>query len=483
MQRVVPGRLTLALFSALLGVFLPSRVRALDVVLLGGGGEPAGASTIFDPALERLAGKIGPMSLNVRPAFDGGHSRTEDLLRKGYASPNIPFTQQNYRKLIDEQIERIRSGAIPAGGKLLVMIDTHGGERSSGLRTHPISLAGAEVSNYGTLAGSTMSSLDELSSLQDVARQKGVKLGIVDLSCHSGNSIALADDNTCVISASGPRHFAYNRFAEIFIDQLSSGKSLEQVFLDTRVRANYPSFPMISTRAGRKVAEEQYELIAPYLFTNSSRSDWDKASPYLRSVVEQGLDCQREQQFAELMAQIRQLRTVSGRGPDPLVDALQSYKADQDRCVTLLQRMGVQLLNQKEVIRYGSGPKDRSGHSSPLADTLTWRDILTAYPLSNRDYFLGLSRDPKTPAADRAEYRAVVEKFEKIDQKRQQILAQYPGLRDLDAVFDEFKSRSSEIFEKAGKISRLGNELYDERYRQLRNAGPQGAEPCRDFVL
>lgn len=180
------------------------------MLIIGGGGEPNKETTIFDMNLEKVASFQEKSGYKTTISFNGGHVDTEKIVNsnfKGEVSNRGAFTGENYDQIISETIKKLENGQIPANDKILLYINTHGAEKESNELTHKISVTGGNVQNFNTLAGSKTVSLDRLKELADLAERKNVKLGILDMSCHSGSSMALANSKTCVISAAGPNHY------------------------------------------------------------------------------------------------------------------------------------------------------------------------------------------------------------------------------------------------------------------------------------
>jgi hypothetical protein len=474
-------QMTVLLIFAL---FLPIFSSATEVVLLGGGGDHEGPTTIFDSALKSLGNKVGPLGFHVTSCFNGGHSKTEEILSKDLGLENKPFTSSNYNAIINDYAQKISSGKIKRGEKLLICIDTHGAEKDASLLTHPIAMSGSALTDYSSLSGTQLGSLDQLSKLTKLAKEKGIKLGIIDFSCHSGNSLSLANENTCVISSSGTNHYGYSSFAEQFYANMDQGKSLEDVFLKTRSEGTTPSFPMISTRIGKQLNDEEYPLFSPYLNTVNKAGDADKLGPYLRSVFEGNNACVREQNFGKLMAQLEEFQKTIGalnskkNHSVELIEVLKSYKKDQDDCIEALKKINYPLYEKKETISYG--------HPKPLTEELSWRDIMLGYPESSLSYFQGLLKESKKPE-DRRSYENTIDKFKKISEKRAEIQKAHPELLTANdeawTYFKAFRDKSNEIYNKASQIADLSNQFYDHQYRERLKQEPKSSEPCRDFKL
>ena len=254
---------------------------ASHMLVIGGGGEPNKPNTIFDNELQNATNFIKRSNWQSRISFNGGHRQTEAIAQSFAAKSggqNSSFTSENYEALISEYERKIKSGQIKSGDQLLLMISSHGSVNTRNQKTHYISTSTKDKSgltNYSTLAGSATVSLDRLESLTKLAADKGIKLGILDFSCHSGVTQKLANKNTCVISSTGPNHFAWGgnqlTFAAKFTQNMRSGKSLEDVFLEAVKDKSETSFPMISSNHGNEIQNAMYPLISPYL--HDTRSD------------------------------------------------------------------------------------------------------------------------------------------------------------------------------------------------------------------
>ena len=203
---------------------------------IGGGGEPDGETTIFDPEIPFVGDyvkKSRPKHVNI--SFNGGHGSTEKKLEESFGDKNNSFTMESFHQIIQSYADQIRSGEIKSGDQVVVYLSTHGARKKDSENTHHIAFAGSDgTSDLVTLEGANTASLDELKVLSELALKHDVKLGIIDDSCHSGNSLALANKNTCVVSSSGPDLFGFASTA--FSKNLKKGRSLEDYFLKARER-------------------------------------------------------------------------------------------------------------------------------------------------------------------------------------------------------------------------------------------------------
>lgn len=134
-----------------------------NLILIGGGGEPLGEKeTQFDMSMEG----VGDFYLKNRDYqttvnFNGGRSKTELKIKSKFSGADITqnFSAQSYDKLIQETIKQLETGQIPSGGKILLFIDSHGGEKNG--QTHSIATSNSAMTNLNS-GGGSMVSLDKL---------------------------------------------------------------------------------------------------------------------------------------------------------------------------------------------------------------------------------------------------------------------------------------------------------------------------------
>ena len=242
-------QIVLLLFIMVLG----SSAQTSHLAIIGGGGEAKGSSTIFDGDLKHIS-KFARMNPNwiTTSSFNGGHSETENIIKSNLNITNEPFTKNSCEQLI-----KTTNGELKSGDQLLIHINSHGARRDvSTEKTHKIATAESALENYETIGGSTVG-LDYLKKLTELANHKGIKLAIIDFSCHSGSTLNIANKNTCVITSTGPNHYGYTgsdqTFTSLFNSKLEKGKSLEEIYLEAREKYFDKSFPMIFSPQGKIV--------------------------------------------------------------------------------------------------------------------------------------------------------------------------------------------------------------------------------------
>lgn len=476
--------LTLALLS-------PIAHAERNLVLFGGGGEPKNLNTtIFDNTLNELDNYLSKNKWKNQISFNGGHSQTEAMLtmKFGDAASKSSFTINNYNTIIKNYENQIRNGQIKSGDQLMIMIDTHGAEKSSddSSLTHQIAVGQATSStNLNDLGGQQVFSLDTLKNLTDLAREKGVKLAILDFSCHSGNTLPLANENTCVISSTGPKHFGYNSFSDDFIKNMKSGKSLEDVFLTTRKGTMDNSFPMISSEEGKAINNDFYPTITPYLYYYEKDPHVDKMTDYLLSSATNAGMCQRSNQFDKLLSQIDNLKAVNAISTGksmPEVDRIkaliQDYKARQDSYINLVRSWGTSELNRKEQF---IGTAKVGKRTEKMTGNFTWKELVEGdfeKIIKNVSSAKLGTRDPQT----QAQFQASIEMHTRALEKQQEILTQYPNLKNYKAKFRTAMDDMLGTYAVANKIALEERKLYDNMYNNLRQE-KKTSNACRNFVL
>jgi hypothetical protein len=486
-------KLLLNLFLILLLNSTYSKVFAYEAVLFGGGGDPDGDTTIFDESLKKFATAKSKLDLNLSVNFDGGHKITEQILGSELKAKNTEFTKKNFETTLKSYVDKIKSGAIKSGEQLLVMVDTHGGMHGDGnSETHSISLVGTPVRDLNHVRGDDSSSMDVFKELTTLAKEKNIKLGIIDFSCHSGNSIPLGNENTCVISASGPNHYAYNTFATRFYEQMKPGLSLEDVFLKAREGDDTPAFPMISTSIGKKLSDDMYSLFSPFLNYRNSATGIaaDKLTPYLESLSNDANSCKRVSDYAKLISMVESFEKENGKiisryiGQEDLVITLKEYKKIQDDLIQASVDSGRGYLNKKEPITYSTGLRDKKGRPIMKTEMITWKEMVTGYPSGNRDYFQELYNKEKS-RVQKEEYKGIMDKMDKIAEIRKTILSKYPNIATVSGYVNSVVKGDLDLWNNASKVSELSNKMFLKKYHVQLEAEKKAEvrDPCRDFKL
>lgn len=471
---------------------------------LGGGGEPkSSATTIFDENLKDLNSFANEnKNWNLELKFNGGHPVTDSLLNAGFSSAisKKPFEKGSLKETVENYTRDINSGKIKSGDQLLVMINSHGGAATDAAKTHLITAGASEgVLNTQTLSGATgLVNVDQLQDLISLANSRGIKLGIIDFSCHSGNTLKLANEKTCVISAAGPEHFAYTVFASDFTKNMKPGKSLEQIFLETRLSTPDTSYPMISTAAGNEINQQLYPKISPYLNYDAVqiKAASRKLSDYVQLAAGSPQTCSNEENLKALKLQLEVLKKSlnaqsnleAANEIDKLGAMVTAYKLRMDAKIEEAQKLGAAEFNSKEKIKL-TGKGEFKGLKGELPSDFTVSELLeTDYDKviagieAAQDEGVRKSIFEKTKQYDQqtADYAAAVDLHKQARSKQQQLIKEFPRLKEYRARFRAMMKEMNETsYRDASEIAKQEKKIYDLWYRSR----PKKTEACGEFVI
>lgn len=494
----------LALFLLLTGLprLLSPRSYAAEpqqnyFILVGGGGEPVDKpDTIFDVTLEGASHYLSDHpEWHSEVAFDGGHSVTDGLRKKGF--PNATrlgdFNRDSIKDIVQRYTDKIRNGEIKSGDQILFFIDSHGDINRNHEISHSIAVGNPnalnsvnEISNYST------THLDEIGALSDLAANKGVKLAIVDASCHSGFSLFLANRGTCVVSATGTEEFGYSSFPKFFFKAIGSnlrGKmSIDEAFLAAREDEITPSFPMISSRAGEIINSSYYNSVSPYLVFSAKE---DTLTPLLMPYVKPSSDCpgDRTQQTTPLqenssnMQLIKNFPEIANKIPSMTADlnrAIQNYKDKQAEMIQKIRALKLPNLNIKLV--YTGYSKD----GTKIEQSFTDQELLAINFPEELQKIRGKLSSAKAGSLDRGilegELAALVVEEEHVDQ----LLAKYPQLKDVTKTIKDIEKDTADTYALANKVAKEERKVYTQFYKaaskQL-NGQPIQDDICKDFKI
>ncbi|MDO9183479.1 MAG: hypothetical protein Q7U04_13780 [Bacteriovorax sp.] len=502
---------SLTLISFLSEVFHSVDAYAAErtLVLMGGGGAPKSEkSTQFDNMLNTFGKYLETNKWKTSISFNGGHSTTETILQMTLPNPDTTtsFTENNFNALIAKYENQIKNGALKpgdenykesinktklkSGDQLMIIIDSHGAIQVKNQSTHSIAVGNSyDQSDLTNLKDTKTVPLDKLENLTKLAKANGIKLAILDFSCHSGASLSLANENTCVIASSGPKHFSYSDFSPKFIRNMASGKSLEDVFLKTRKGATDISFPMISSDEGKFINNEIYSTITPYLYYYKDKVE-NKLATYLLDNTSDQAQCLRTVQYNELQKKLDNILAISALNMDASIDGIRNlkklfaeYKDVQDAYLSQMRSTGMGGLDHLETFignaMYNGSP------IGPDSLKATWKEILeTDYDaLINKE-----SEQVKRISGNsytKSQLQRNIDINIKARAKKAEILSKNPGLANYQQKFQNQIATMTETVAIATKIAIEEKNLYDFMYRNLqKNKKPTATKnPCKDFVL
>lgn len=465
-------------------------------VIMGGGGEPAGPTTIFDGKLGLISNFTSSKNSkwNVSHNFNGGHSSTENLLSNRFKNSKDlgDFTEDNYKKNIAELIRQIKDGELKAGDQLMLLIDTHGSVNRGNETTHSIAMSYGEATDLKNLSGAKIASVDQVEDLVKIANEKGIKLALLDFSCFGGNTLKIAAPNSCVISASGEKQYAYAEirkpedtsraatFGAKFFQNMKPGKNLEELFLDSREGTMSADFPMISTETGKLVNQLIYDMITPYLMYNDQTTQ-DFHKSYDPKNVEYAL-CKTGEQYDEIVKRLDELTTLASL-PKRLLDtkklkkALEKYRAYQVTYETEwanTQYVGDEV---KKIIA-----RDYPADQAKMFEREDGLSIIQVDRTRTTEMYKKMY-DEATSKWSKDFYKKIYDEIvlkDKISKEVQTKLSQ--ASKDKMKKFDETFATSYKTKELANDVSEEAKKLYDKLYRSL-SKEDKTSNPCKDFII
>lgn len=419
-----------------------------EVVYFGGGGEPAGQSTIFDAAYVNFAPFSPGSGWEARSYFDGGHAKSEAIAQQKFKGKNKPMTAKNMADEIASLKARINSGNLKKGDQVMVTIATHGLEPKKPQTTHNITTT------------DKIFNMDELAQLRDLAEKKGVSLAIVDFSCYSGNSLKLGTDKTCVISASAGG-VSYNTSGDFIGRNMKKGLTLEEAFLDGRSHpaAAVPAAPQISSEAGRKA----YELTKILSESMQERS-------VIKSTKEMGVNCYgtNSNPYSKLISALRDI----GSSSEIFSYLKVKFGLERPQTELLIQKLEA-AMKKYENSRRGV---QKNFDEIKLLEKQECHAVGSANLCGNKvNWAFG--------------YKLLKEREIKgqLDEKGRAELAVYQsyvntsGFKKWEALNASYKTQGN-LFDEAKEVARVEREVYQVIYEELSKKSSK-PNPCRSFVL
>lgn len=416
-----------------------------EVVFFGGGGEPPGRSTIFDSAYK----KFGLFSVESgwlsRSYFDGGHADSEALAQKKFKGQNNTMSTKNVTEEIERLKARIKNGDLKKGDQVMITIATHGFPWRPPEKSHGVATVDGEVN------------LDRIIELRNLAEKNGVSLAIADFSCHSGNTLRLGTDKTCVISASGDG-VAYNRSGESIGSSFERGLNLEEAFLKGRNKPA-PAAPQINTEAGLKAYELTKVLGESMQVKSLIRTDIGftdvcfgvKSSPY-KKVLAQLAEIGKSTDVVQLIKGEFGLGPNAGEAARKLHAAMRAYEAKRTRV-------------QKAF------------------EVMTAEDQRRCVPMAGATHLCGSVRtlEHSYKYLKKKESTSSLSEREKQELLALQRYAESEGFKRWQTASTTYKSQPS-LYSEAEEVARAERDVYQSLYEHFSKAATK-PNPCRSFIL
>lgn len=466
---------------------------ASQLYYLGGGGEGTKTSTIFDYNISNVKNITNTHKINYQISFNGGHKETETQLKANFPANKVTnFTEKNFDHYIKDIEQKLLKGEIKKNEKLLIIIDSHGAERNKET-SHSISVANnKQVQDLNNLRGSHSVSLDRLKRIVELAEQKGVKLGLVDFSCHSGATLDLvkpSNKNVCVISSTGPHHYGYAGryvFADLFMKELARpNMNLENAFVTARKNAIDAGYPMISTPTHRSIAKNFYSDLSNLLFYERER----KEGKLVDHIKNKSIDCincssAKLNEVAKLKFKISNLKIqgiLEHAVADELIDEIERYNQFQQDLVKQYNALNIPKLNTKESFIF---PEINPETKKPYINLqFTWFEILNSDVNKTNKVINKLIKQQqalKKPDQALQTFITVSKRLrDQLAQKKAMILNKYPDLLNAMDKFNKLAEKNNQSYNMVVAIAKHEKKLYDSLYSNQTKTG----NACNQFIL
>lgn len=461
-----------------------------EFVVIGGGGEPKGKTTIFDEGI-KLLGSMATRNKfkEMKISFNGGHEETEKQLQTSFpTTTTTPFTASSYESIINDYIKKIETKPIQSGGQILIYINSHGAVQGKSEISHSIAVTSkrlnSEPIDLKTLKHVEIVSLDQLKDLKKIAKAKNVKLAIIDDSCFSGNSISLADESTCVIASTGPNNFSYggpNSFSNLLLEKMSPGKTLEDAFIEARENSIDYNLPQISTKENAYIKDFIYKSLHQYYYFHSIHDQtFDK---YLATQLNEENICQHNLDSQKLLTKFDELQKILSITKsrfwgtwaekivdlDPLKAALQNYKANFDELIE-----NELLLNKDEYKKIHTFINIPGEPDIKLSS----RELFT---MNTDSAFKKLQEklNEEESETEKEKIHKEILTLTLIINEKIRLTPEHKALVNLVSKNQELRKKT---MEHTSSISANEKKLYHALYKKLKTEAPSD-NPCSDFKL
>lgn len=451
--------------------------------------------TLFDGAIKNIGNYLtSNPQIKAEVALDGNHKITKEIIKESFPK-NInatDFQKSDYLRLIQSYKEKLLSDEMKSGDQFMIYINSHGAEknRDNKLKAHAIATSEGNTTDLNNLQGATTVELSDLIELRNLAKSKHVKMAIIDASCHSGNSLDLADNNTCVISSTGPNHYGYAAFSEKFSAGMMKGKNLEDLFLETRENDSTSGLPMISTKSGLNINTAIYEKITPFLFHFDDTND--KLTPYLEKNSSVHDQCIADKNFSSLMKTINVIEELNSSTKKIIfvelttkaVDLrrlkmlLADYKKSLDLARKKMDQLNLKRLDKKETIFIDPS----LGKFNKPSISYTWRQLLTMK-------FDELTRDVQTRLKHEKDQKEIqslkglLSIYSQSRTKRDVLIKSHADLALIPMKEKEISDLIDTSYAKNKEIATEERKLYSALYKESKKNLKEDSNPCRDFHL
>lgn len=408
----------------------------------GGGGDVSKKETIFFGDLEKFSAVSTKKNWSTQYVHNGGHSEDDAWLRKNAPGKATNFSASKFDDTIDEIKKKITDKKIKKNDQLLIFIATHGEEKVQGQSGHEVL----------TVDGAINTLSRNLIEMRDLAEKNDIKLAIVDNSCHSGPTLDLGTDKTCVVTMASD-DVAYVGDSFRFLEAMNSEENLEEAFLKSRFVENahvQPGQPQISTESGRQVGRIMSS------FSEDLNDYFDSKEPVFDSS-----NCQkRSNNIADIEKLLAKINSTAPLFSDSQIKAyakeLKGYRDLENEAIGMFNK--TRNLDKQVCFNLSSGFKS----------CLNFSELEF-----NESFNQGEIDKKKDPYGVSQETLANLKRIKASDQYKK-----YKG------ETEKMKQKGRKVYEQSKEISKIEREIYSKLYSQLsQRNGKEKNNPCRDFKL
>jgi hypothetical protein len=391
----------------------------------GGAGDLPGGKNIFVDDFVDLHRFAQKNNWQMEALFDGDQPKAKEKVAQALGGKNLSdFSSTSYNESLDEI--SMHKSKYKAGDKVIFVISTHGNKESTEYG-HGVACRGNISCDIGKLK----------KTIQELQAQ-GVQVALLDLSCYSGHSLKMADDKTCVVTASSSSDIGYNQTVSRFIAGMKTGKSLEEIFLESR-QQQY-GLPQISSPAGRQT-EEMIQHLAP------------ESQAVAISFPDR---CQLQEQ-SHLSEEARKILIQSLPSPETAKEYIEAS--------TKYQKIYLDLVGQaKHLASYSNR-------------------IVTVNSKKTDWYSLAGMNEKKADP----DFLAKKKELEKASSEFRQLESDLKSFQTASLLNEQVinlqKEEGSPLADAAFETQKYESKLYQEIYRSLSKSQPRKANPCADFTL
>lgn len=454
-----------------------SNTKAADnILVLGGGGESTPEKTIFDQSLSGLAGylKSSPRwDQNI--SFNGGHTNTDNILNGSFAKTNKPFTAKEFSAQMDSFKTKIENAK--PGEQFIVYIDTHGA-MNNGEKSHKVA----------TNIKKEFADLDKISELTAAAKGKNIKLAIIDLSCHSGNTLNLDpnDGSTCFISSTSPHNFGYTDFSENFTKKMAKGKSLEQVYLEARKDSTHPGLPMINTPEGKLMQETGLQIESSLFYNlNDPISQFDKFDNYMKEKIKSEGVCANfnpSQDLLDLIAIAEQMSSVTQKSFFGQKTSKKNFSKLKESLMNYAQLQ----INLKDDYLKLQDFKNQTITLKSVKDEDITYTLDELYNIDTNSFIQAYENAISKSQKDNEKkfYLKNINFYKSVQQKQEELKSTNEGLK-LQTLQKNIKMKTLTAKDLALVVAKEERDFYNSLYKSLQkeDAPNSSKNACRDFIL